>query len=137
MKPDEVLTRCIRSSQPTEDTIAIVLDSLNTVECLDLINSIGADYYLIGDSTTALDETWTHMIRKTAEHVLQKRVGEILNDPDQAWQFCEDVDIEFKNLQEKPLSDREREESALACKEAGYNVQMTVEAIMDERRCPG
>jgi hypothetical protein len=134
MSPDEVLARCIQSSQPTEDTIEIVLDSLNTVECLDLINSLGADSYLIGDSTAVLDETWTHMIRRTAEHVLQTRVREILNDPDRVWQFCEDVDIEFKTLREKPLSDREREESALACKEAGYTVQMTVEAIMEERR---
>ena len=134
MKPNEVLNRCIQSSQPTEDTIEIVLDSLTTVECLELINSIGADSYLIGDSTTALDETWTHMIRQTTEHVLQMRVREILNDPDQAWEFCEDVDIEFKSLKENPLSAREREESVPACKEAGYTVQMTAEAIMEKRR---
>ena len=134
MSPDEVLARCIQSSQPTEDTLEIVLDSLNTVECLDLINSLGADSYLIGDSTAVLDETWTHMIRQTAEHVLQMRVREILNDPDRVWQFCEDIDIEFKNLQEKPLSDREREDSAPACKEAGYSAQRAAEAILEDRR---
>jgi hypothetical protein len=134
MTPDEVLNRCVRSPQPTEDTIEKVLDSLTTVECLELINTIGADSYLIGDSTTALDETWTHMIRQTAEHVLQMRVREILNDPDRVWQFCEDIDIEFKNLQEKPLSEREREDSAPACKEAGYSAQMAAEAILEDRR---
>jgi hypothetical protein len=134
MSPDEVLARCVRSPQPLQDTIEIVLDSLTTVECLELINSIGSDSYLIGDSTTALDETWTHMIRQTAEHVLQMRVREILNDPERVRKFCEDIDIEFKSLQEKPLSDREREESVTACKEAGYTVQMTTEAIMEERR---
>jgi hypothetical protein len=134
MSPDEVLARCVRSPQPLQDTIEIVLDSLTTVECLELINSIGSDSYLIGDSTTALDETWTHMIRQTAEHVLQMRVREILNDPDRVWQFCEDIDIEFKNLQEKPLSDREREDSAPACKEAGYSAQRAAEAILEDRR---
>jgi len=134
MKPDEILTRCIRASQPPQDTIEKVLDSLNTVEHIELINSIGEDPYLIGDSTTALDETWTHMIRQIAEHVLQKRVGEILNDPDQTWQFCEDINTEFKSLREKPLSGREREESVPACKEAGYSAQLTAEVIMEERR---
>ena len=134
MTPDEVLNRCVRSPQPTEDTIEKILDSLTTVECLEVINSIGNDSYLIGDSTTALDDTWTHMIRRTAEHVLQMRVREILNDPDRVWQFCEDVDVEFNNLQERPLSDREREESVPACKEAGYSVRMTAEAIIEERR---
>ena len=133
MTPDEVLNRCVRSPQPTEDTIEQVLDSLTTVECLEVINSIGNDSYLIGDSMTALDDTWTHMIRQTAEHVLQMRVREILNDPDRLWQFCEDVDVEFNNLQERPLSDREREESVPACKEAGYSVQMAAEAILEDR----
>lgn len=134
MSPNEVLIRCVRASQPLQDTIEKVLDSLNTVECLEVINSIGEDSYLIGNSTTALDETWTHMIRRTAEHVLQKRVEEILNDPDKAWEFCEDIDIEFKSLKENPLSDREREESVPACIEAGYTVQMAAEAITEERR---
>jgi hypothetical protein len=134
MNPDEVLDHCVKSPQPSQDTIEKVVDSLTTVECLELINHIGADSYLIGNSTMALDETWTHMIRQTAEHVLQMRVREILNEPEKVWQFCEDIDIEFTNLHENPLSVQEREESVPACKEAGYTIPMTVDAIMEDRR---
>ena len=134
MNPDEILAKCVEAPQPTQDTIEKIVDSLTTVECLELINQIGADSYLIGNSTTSLDDTWTHMIRQTAEHVLQMRVREILNEPDKVWKFCEAVDVEFKTLHEKPLSYREREESVPACKEAGYTIPMTVDAIMEERK---